>query len=352
MNWEDPALDRAAFELEPGARIATVCSGACNTFSFLLDDPSSILSFDYNPAQVWVLELKAACFERLDYVAMLEMYGVRPSMRRKRLLEATLPALSSGAAEFWKQQPWLVEKGLLNGGRYERFVGAFGSLLRRIQGRRRIEGLFLERDRAEREQFYHSEWDNWRWRLLFRLFFNKRVMARRGLNPDYFHFDDGSASFAESFERRTRQAIVDLPTWDNYFLAQYVLGRYLGEDHLPEYLWPENFESIKRSVDRLDMRVGDVRSVFDDVPPSSLDAICLTNVFELMSESESRFVLPRIARALRPGGRMTLRNLMIPRSVPSEMASVLKLDVQRSRELHQRDRSFVYRSYQVYTRMP
>ena len=96
MNWEDPALDRAAFELEPEARLATVCSGACNTFSFLLDDPSSILSFDYNPAQVWVLELKAACFERLDYAAMLEMYGVRPSMRRKPvMMAAPKPAVSS-----------------------------------------------------------------------------------------------------------------------------------------------------------------------------------------------------------------------------------------------------------------
>lgn len=352
MNWEDPALDRAAFDTEPGARIATVCSGACNTFAFLLDDPAEILSFDYNPAQVWVLELKAACFERLEYEEMLELLGIRPSDRRREYLDSVVPALSLEAARYWNAQPWLVDKGLLNGGRYERFVGLFGTLLRGIQGSRRVTDLFAERDRTDRERFYDTEWDNWRWRLLFRLFFNKRVMARRGLNPDYFHFDDGSESFADNFQRRTRQVIVELPTSDNHFLAQYVLGRYLGEDRLPEYLRPENFDLIRQRVDRLDMRVGDVRTVFDEIPSDSLDAICLTNVFELMSEEETRSVLPRIARTLRPGGRMTLRNLMIPRSVPPEMNEVLRLEADLSRELHRRDRSFVYRSFQVYTRVP
>jgi S-adenosylmethionine-diacylglycerol 3-amino-3-carboxypropyl transferase len=352
QNWEDPALDRAAFELRPGGRVATVCSGACNTFAFLLDDPSYVLSFDYNPTQVWVLELKGACFKRLEHDGMLELLGVRASARRARLLEAVLPALSPRAREYWMRQPWLIRDGLLNAGRYERFVGLFGRLLRAIQGRRRVDGLFRERDRDARERFYEVTWDNWRWRLLFRLFFNKAVMSRRGLSADYFRFDDGTSSFAESFARRTRQVIVELPVHTNYFLAQYVHGRYLGDDRLPEYLRPEHFETIRRRVERVEMRVADVRDAFDDVARASFDGICLTNVFELMSEAEMAAVLPKIASALRPGGRMTLRNLMIPRSVPRELSHLLVLDAERSRALHRADRSFVYRSFQVYQRAP
>lgn len=351
QNWEDAALDRAAFQLSPGARVATVCSGGCNTFAFLLDDPEYLLAFDYNPTQVWVLELKAACFRCLEHGEMLELLGVRPSTRRRDLLDAVSPELSAEARKFWREQEWLVERGLLNGGRYERFVGLFGRLLRTVQGRRRIDQLFQPRDRDERAAFYDQVWDTRRWRLLFRVFFNKRMMARRGLSPDYFHFDDGSASFAESFARRTRRALVELPVHENYFLAQYVLARYLGEAYLPDYLLAANFDRIRNRVDRLEIRVGDVRTVFDSVPPGSLDAICLTNVFELMSEQETREVLPRVARALKPGGRVTLRNLMIPRSVPPELSDQLLLDEALSRRLHARDRSFVYRSFQVYTRI-
>ena len=352
QNWEDPALDRAALRIGAGSRIATVCSGACNTFAFLLDDPASVLSFDYNPAQVWVLELKAACFRVLEYHELLELIGVRPCVDRRRLLAAVMPVLSDEARAFWSAQPWLVERGLLNGGRYERFVGAFGKLLRGIQGHRRIDGLFQPRERDARIAFYQDVWDNWRWRMLFRVFFNKRMMARRGLTPDYFHFDDGSASFAGSFARRARQAIVELPVHENYFLAQYVLARYLGEDHLPEYLRAESFEPIRARLDRVEIRVGDVRDVFGTRPAARFDGICLTNVFELMSAEEMATVLPGVARALRPGGRMTLRNLMIPRSVPPELHGLLAPDDECARRLHAGDRSFVYRSFQVYTRTP
>lgn len=51
MSWEDPALDRQVFARPPGHRIATVASGGCNALTFLLDDPESVLAFDYNPTQ-------------------------------------------------------------------------------------------------------------------------------------------------------------------------------------------------------------------------------------------------------------------------------------------------------------
>jgi hypothetical protein len=49
---------------------------------------------------------------------------------------------------------------------------------------------------------------------------------------------------------------------------------------------------------------------------------------------------------------MTLRNLMIPRAVQGDLASQLVLDEPLSRALLLKDRSFVYRSFQVYTYQP
>ena len=281
---------------------------------------------------------------------MLELLGVRESTRRGSLLKAVLPHLSSAARDYWRSQDWLTANGLLNGGRYEKFVGKFNALLRLIQGRRCIEALFQERERDERAKFYEESWDNWRWRALFKLFFNKTILSRRGLSPDYFRFDDGSSSFAESFARRTKHALVELSVPDNYFLAQYVRGRYLREDCLPGCLREENFEVIRDRIDKIEMSTGDVRDVFERFEPATFDAICLTNVFELMSEEETSATLPGVARVLKPGGRMTLRNLMIPRSVPDVLAGELVLDEELSRDLHMKDRSFVYRSFQVYTK--
>jgi S-adenosylmethionine-diacylglycerol 3-amino-3-carboxypropyl transferase len=350
MSWEDPALDRAAFGLSPGRDVAIVTSGGCNALTLLLDDPRLVLAFDYNPAQSFVLELKAAAFRRLDYDELLELFGVRASRRRPLLVETVLATLSPGARAFWAAQPWLLRDGLLNGGRYERFLGQFRRLLRLIEGRRVTEALFEPRDARDRERFYDAEWDRLPWRLLFRLFFNKRILARRGLSANYFSFDDGSRSFAESFYRRATHALRDQSVHDNHFLAQYLLGRY-REGFLPEHLRPECFDTIRSRVERLDIVTADVRSVFDR-RAAAFDAIGLSNVFELMPADETAAVLRRVGAALRPGGRMTLRNLMIPRAVEADFFPVLRPDVARARELHAQDRSFVYSSLQVYTRQP
>lgn len=348
QSWEDPALDRAAMPMK-GARVATVGSGGCNALTFLLDDPAHVLAFDYNPMQVWLLELKKGAFAALAWEEVLELFGIRPSRRRRSLLERALEGTSAEARACLSRAPWIVERGVLNGGRYERFVGLFQHLLRLIHGKRKLLALFEERSREQREAFYRTEWDTAIWRLVFKAFFNKRVLARRGLSADYFHFSDGSTSFAESFARRTERALVELDVRSNPFVAQYVLRRYLDEEHLPEYLRRESFETIRGRLGRLEVRRGDVRTLFDDAP-RAWDAICLSNVFELMSPEETAAVLPRVARALRPGGRVTLRNLMIPRSAGPEIEGELALDASLADALYAADRSFVYRSFQVYTR--
>lgn len=352
LSWEDPDLDRAAFAaISPGGRIATVASGGCNALTLLLDDPREVVAFDYNPTQVFVLELKRAAFMRLSHPELLELFGVRPSARREALLARLSTDLSTSARAFWSRQRWLVSSGLLGGGRYERFVRAFRTLLLGIQGKSTVTDLFLERDRDARVRFFDERWDGVAWRLLFRMFFNKRVLASRGLSADYFHFAAGSESFAEAFARRTKRVLTELPVRDNPFVAQYTLGRFLDEEHLPLYLRPESFDTLKERMPRLSVRVADVRNLADDYASGHFDGICLSNVFELMNEDETAKTMSRIAGLLVDGGRVTLRNLMIPRGGPAVAPGLLQLDEALSRSLHEGDRSFVYRSFYVYSRI-
>lgn len=350
LSWEDPELDRRAFAPMAGERIATVASGGCNALTFLLDDPAYVFAFDYNPTQVWTTELKRLAVRELDDAGVYELLGVRESTRRDALMAKLEPFLDPEAKAWWASQPWLIENGLHGGGRYERFVGLFRKLLRLIQGRKTIDRLFEPRTRDERVAFYDEVWNGFAFSLLFKAFFNKAVLSRRGLSPEYFTFDDGSTSFAESFARRTRHALTEIDVRDNPFVAQYVLGRYLDEEHLPEWLRPESLAILRERVDRLEVRQGDVRTVFDDDEDGAYRGVCLSNVFELMSEAQTAEVLPRVARVVPRGGRVTLRNLMVPRGVDDSTAHLLHHEVELSRELQQQDRSFVYRACHVYTR--
>ncbi|MEQ1569018.1 MAG: DUF3419 family protein [Myxococcota bacterium] len=346
MSWEDPELDRGAWRGGvAGRRIATVASGGCNTFAFLLDDPAEVFAFDYNPTQVHLCALKQSALRTLDDAELYELLGVRPSDRRAALL-ARLP-LGDDTRRWVDAQPWLVSDGVTNGGRYERFVGLFRRVLPLVQGRK-VRELFEPRDAAGRAAFYDQRWDSWRWRMLFRLFFNKTMLARRGLQADYFTFDDGRTSFADDFRERAARALRDLDVRDNPFVAQYTLGRYLDEAHLPAWLRPENLPTVRARVDRVTFTTGDARDVWDRFDPGAFAGICLSNVCELMSVDDTARVFVGVARALAPGGVATLRNLMVPRSAPP--MPELSLDVEGSAELAGVDRSFVYRSFQRYVR--
>src|SRR5208282_3673353 len=91
----------------------------------------------------------------------------------------------------------------------------------------------------EQRDYFDRVWNTVQWRALFQLLFNKRVLARRGLSADYFRFDDGAASFADSFFARSKRALRDLPIATNYFIAQYLLGRYTSAQAAPAYLRKE-----------------------------------------------------------------------------------------------------------------
>src|SRR5262249_30402811 len=126
---------------------------------------------------------------------------------------------------------------------------------------------------------------------------------------------------------------------------------YLDEEYLPEYLRPEHFDVLRERMPRLTVQTLDIRRLPDVFPEAQFDALCLSSVFELMSEDETSAILTRVPKVVANEGRVTLRNLMVPRAVPP-MAKELVLDSALSEALHARDRSFVYRSFQAYRRLP
>lgn len=342
QSWEDPALDRQVFG--KGKRVATVASGGCNALTFLLDDPECVEAFDYNQTQVWLCELKIAAFEALSHDELLEFFGLRPSPKRRSYFDAL--SLRAPVRDYFSKQAWLFDRGLLGGGRYERFVRMFSRAVRLMQGGRKIDALLADKTLDAQAHFFDTEWDTRAWRAMFGVFFNRHVLARRGLSADYFRFADGTGSFAESFARRTRHALTSLSVHQNYFVAQYLLGRYLSETQVPDYLRAEHFDTIRSRLHRVKLRQLDVRQFASAYRDQKFDAICLSNVFELMPDDQTQRALSDVRACMDGGAQLTLRNLMIPRQAGA--ATGLARSESVSQSLLLQDRSFVYRAFDVY----
>lgn len=348
-NWEDPEADHAALKIKNGDAILAITSGGCNVLGFLLSDPELIYSIDINPAQSWLLELKIAAIKALNFDEFLSFAGLKEHDNRTALYEKIKPYLSKEATEFWNGQHKIIEKGFFMNGKYERFIRLAGKFLNLLQGRKRVRGLFKEKTAKDQESYFDNVWDTKRFHYLFKILFNKRMLAKRGLVADYFHFDDGSSSFAESFYNRSKKAFRDIPVKGNYFLSLYLLGKYNDSNEVPAYLKEENFELIRSRVDRIKIITSDAQGWLDSMPPESINCFALSNICELMSEKDTHRLFSAVLQTARKNAKIIFRNLMIPREVPEDLRSMIIKEEGLSKEIQFNDRSFVYGKVAAYT---
>ena len=78
----------------------------------------------------------------------------------------------------------------------------------------------------------------------------------------------------------------------------------------------------------------------------------LSDIFEYMSEGLSADVLELLAKALRPGGRLAYWNLLVPRSRPASLASLLRPLEELAEGLASRDRTGLYSAFVIEEVLP
>ena len=347
-NWEDPASDHAALKIQRDDAVMCITSGGCNAIGFLLFDPAVIYCVDINPTQSYLMELKLGAIRKLSFDDFIMLMGLRQCYDRLSIYRQLKNELSPEALNFWNGQQDLLKQGLLMNGKYERFIRLAGKFITVLQGKKRIKGLLQEKSQQEQEQYFDTVWNTQRFRYLFKILFNKRVLARRGLSADYFHFDDGSKSFAESFYNRSKKAFRNLPVSNNYFLSLYLTGKYREGSSIPDYLKKENYETLKSRVDRMKIITMDAQSWLQSIQAASINCFALSNICELMSEQETERLFKEVIRTARPHARIIFRNLMIPREVPQSLQSVIQKNESLSKYIFDNDRSFVYGKVAAY----
>ncbi|HEX2092032.1 MAG TPA: DUF3419 family protein [Longimicrobiaceae bacterium] len=237
--WEDAdVLCDALAPAAAGGRLLSVASAGDNALALLTLDPAEVVAVDLNPAQLACLELRMAAFRALEHGALLAFLGVTEDRGRASTYRGLRGDLAPPAREFWDAHPDAVERGIIHTGKFERYLRAFRRfLLPLVHSRRTIERLCLPRSPEERRAFYAREWDTWRWRAVFRVFFSRAVMGRLGRDPAFFDHVGGTP-VGDRILERTRYALTELPTDTNPYLVYIMTGSY-APGALPRYLRPE-----------------------------------------------------------------------------------------------------------------
>lgn len=339
--WEDAdVLCRALAPSAQGGRLLSVASAGDNALALLTLDPREVVAVDVSRAQLACLALRIAAFRVLDDDELLGFLGVERHEDRLDAYGHLREELPEFARAFWDDRPEVVARGVVHGGRFEAYFDLFRTrILPWIHPRRRVEALLEPRDRAGRERFHREHWDTLRWRLLFRIFFGRRVMGRLGRDPEFFRHVDGPVG--EVIRRRSRRGLVELPTHSNPYLVRIMTGGYRPAA-LPPYLRPENRAVIRSRLDRLTLHHGTVEEA-----PGSFDGFNLSDVFEYMGPDQHRDIYEALLERARPGARLVYWNMMVPRACPLPLRHRVTPRDREAVALLARDRAFFYDALRV-----
>jgi S-adenosylmethionine-diacylglycerol 3-amino-3-carboxypropyl transferase len=342
--WEDADILLEGLEIQPGQVCVSIASAGDNAIALLTRDPAQVVALDLNPSQVACLALRVAAYRALTHPELLELMGSRPSTRRATLYARCRRALTSDARAFWDAHGPAIDAGVGSAGRFERYFAIFRKrILPLVHSRRRVLQLPLPRDQAGREAFYQREWDTWRWRLMFRLFFSRVVMGRLGRDPEFFRYVDEPV--ATRILKRTRHALTVLDPSENPYIHWILTGTHGVA--LPAALRAEHFDQIRHNLDRLTWRCQPLEDFLQSPDRLRVDRYNLSDIFEYMSLDNYHRLLDALVEAANPGARLAYWNMLAPRRRPESMSTRLEPLDNLARRLHAHDKAFFYNAFVV-----
>lgn len=342
--WEDADILVEALGVDRGGVCLSISSAGDNALALLGAGAEQVVALDLNPAQLACLALRVAAYRELSHSELLALIGSRPSRDRAALYRRCRPLLDADSRAFWDAHGREIDGGIGGAGKFERYFRLFRDrVLPLVHNRHAVEGLLQGGDPATREGFYESEWNTWRWRLLFKLFFSRFVMGRMGRDPSFFRYVEGSV--AAHILKHTRYALTALDPADNPYLHWILTGTH-GEA-LPNALREAQFDAIRERVDQVEWHLLSVEAYLAQHPDMRFDAFNLSDIFEYMSEENYEALLTRLLDAANPGARLAYWNMLAPRKCPPGLTDRIRSLDELGRDLYARDKAFFYRDFIV-----
>jgi S-adenosylmethionine-diacylglycerol 3-amino-3-carboxypropyl transferase len=346
--WEDARMALHALWPTPRDDVLSIASAGCNALALLLRAPRSVIAVDVNPAQTALLDLKIAGIRRLEHAAFAELLGARPSVRRATLYDRVRAALPASSRDFWDSRVDEIERGVMRGGRLDRYLFGFAPFHHAgARGRSIAEGLLACADVAEQREYFAEHFDRPAFRDAFQEYFGRVSMARDGRDPAQFRYVPDEFDVGRYFWERFRDVCTRLPVADNHYLELFLTGRYRRLDCGPAYLRPASFARLKTLVDRLTTVTATVEDVVADARAGRFSVANLSDLFEYLSPESSDALFELLATRLRCGGRLCYWNLLVPRSAPARLRRRLVPDRALAHRLWLRDRAWFYSDFHV-----
>ena len=358
--WEDTEVLLESLNIQENDICFGILSAGDNVFSMLAENPKKVVALDISFPQIALAKLKKEVFNSLSYEEMLEFMGVMKSDKRIEIYDRIRENLDKEVKEYWDFNKDAIEKGIIHAGKFEKFFKIFREkILPFVHSKKRIEKLLEKKSMQERIEYYDKHWNNFRWKLMFKLFFSKYVVGKLGRDKEFFRYAEKNIS--EEMKERSRYALCELNPYENPYINYILTGNY-RKDCLPYFLRKENFDKIRKNLHKVEIIQSSVEEYLDKID-YKINKFNLSDIFEYMSAENYSKLMEKIYDNAEDNALLAYWNLIVERNseklaykeTDSEIAVTGKeknmKKFERMKELdsrlHKRDMTFFYTDFVV-----
>lgn len=340
--WEDADLLTQALQADKNSKILSIGSAGDNSFSLLLNNPKLVLAIDISQVQIHLIELKKVAIKNLSRIEYLAFAGFTQMDDRLRWITYNCLSkdLPTETKAFWDERKKIIENGIIFSGKFEKYFKIFSEkVLPYIHSKNTIKVLKSFKNSISQESFYLKKWNNRRWQFLFKLFFSKRVMALLGRDPVFLK--QVKIPVSEFIFNKTAQHLKSVHAQNNHILDFALEGKF--SENLPHYVREENYEKIRKNIDRLACHHGLLQTAFEK--HGKFDYFNLSNIFEYLDNEEFTSLKNDIVAGANKNAKIAYWNLMVDRKLSSIDNTLKELFIPS--EMKMADKGFFYKNFHL-----
>ena len=344
--WEDFDVLQKALKVQQGDSVLSICSAGDNSFALALSGASKVVCIDLSAPQLALAQLKWAAIKHLPVDEIYNLLGIHPGGRRVYAYHLIRDKLPDWVRQYWDQHEDVIRLGVLQNGRFEKYLQTFGlKILPWIHNRRTIEHMRELSDLQEQSAFYEKKWNSWRWQGLFRLFFSKKLMAAMGRSTEQFQYVEGPV--ADAIMARTKKAFTQIPVATNPYMQWILRGYFPNILDAHPYLRPDGIAYLKNANVDMQFVHSGIVEYLQSCEDSSIQAFNFSDIFEYLSEDICQSIFEECVRCGSNASRIAYWNLLAPRSRPESLAQVLHPQKDEAAHLFAQDRAFFYGAFHI-----
>ena len=337
---EDWETEREALNIQPDDKILCITASGDRPLNLLMNECKEIISIDANPVQNYLLELKVAAMQVLNYEKYISFLGARNGDNRVETLKQLLPFLSDPCREYWLKHQKMIGKGILYQGAVERLTKVVSIVMKVIRPKT-IKKLFAIQNLAEQREFVKKYWDRRWWKKIFEWALNPAISPLVIEDPGLLNVGDKIKPGAYIYGRILHSLDHCLAS-HNLLLSLIFRGHASPEAYSP-YLTDSGTRIIEKRLDHLTVHTGEVVQYLESLSEPIFDCFSLSDIASYMDHSHFVRMLKAIHKTAKPGARFCIRQFLSSQQMPEEIHPFFKRNIELEKKLEATDRCFIYR---------